>query len=162
TKIKIMKQKLKYVYKQLKLVLLKLFYSNRILAKIYYFFFDTSFNREMFSVIQGKRRYYRMSLDESKNKFQLVRNIHKIEKGISMKNRRAVFALDFIEETVETYLSLKSHSNNDSQMYWAKEVLNNYFEITDSNNPIIGKMKKKFRDNSDNFENKNIPYKSSE
>jgi nitroreductase len=157
-----MKQKLKYGYKQLKLVLLKVFYSNRILAKIYYFFFDTSFNREMFSVIQGKRRYYRMSLDESKNKFQLVRNIHKIEKGISMKNRRAVFALDFIEETVETYLSLKSHSNNDSQMYWAKEVLNNYFEITDSNNPIIGKMKKKFMDNSDNFENKNIPYKSSE
>jgi nitroreductase len=157
-----MKEKIKYIYKQLKLVLLKLFYSSRILAKIYYFFFDTSFNREMFSVIQGKRSYYRISLGNNKNKFQLVRNIHKIEKGISMKNRRAVFALDYIEETVETYLNLKNNLNNDSQMYWAKEVLYNYFEITDSNNPIIGKTKKKFLDNPDNFHFKNIPYKSSE
>lgn len=157
-----MKQKIKYLYEQIKLLLLKLFYSNRILAKLYYFFFDASFNREMFSVIQGKRNYYRMSSGQNKNKFQLVRNIHKIEKGISMKNRRTVFALDFIEETVEIYLSLKSNLNSDSQIYWAKEVLNNYFDITDANNPIIGKMKKKFMENADNFESHKIPYKSSE
>ncbi|WCM42246.1 nitroreductase family protein [Flavobacterium sp. CBA20B-1] len=157
-----MKKKIKYIYKQIKLVLLKLFYSNRTLAKLYYFFFDTSFNREMFSVIQGKRSYYRMSLGQNQNKYQLVRNIHKIEKGISMKNRRSTFALDFIEETVDTYLNLRNNLNIDSQISWAKEVLNNYFDITDSNNPIIGKMKKKFVETADNFEGQNIPYKSSE
>ncbi|MEY8861413.1 nitroreductase family protein [Tenacibaculum singaporense] len=157
-----MKQKIKYIYRQLKLALLKLFYSNRVLAKLYYFFFDTSFNREMFSVIQGKREYYKTSLEESKNKYQLVRNIHKIEKGISMKNRRTIFALDFIEETVETYLNLKNNLNIDSQISWAKEVLNNYFEIADSTNPIIGKMKNEFMRIPDTFERKNVPYKSNE
>ncbi|WP_223148914.1 nitroreductase family protein [Aquimarina sp. RZ0] len=80
-----------------------------------------------------------------------------------MKERRAVFALDYIEETVEAYIkvitgSLESVSRKNIK--WYSDVLTNYFEVVDSSNEKLRKLKTLFEKHIVNtgYENASIPY----
>jgi len=63
----------------------------------------------------------------------LRRNVHRLEKGLSMPERRAVFAQDFIEETVTLYGHLlASESAGAAETKWAHDVLDSYFASVDT------------------------------
>jgi nitroreductase len=66
------------------------------------------------------------------NLYLLRRNIHRIEKGILMRPRKNIFAVRFIEETVDCFNSVVqvSKQNDDPQVKWAYDVLTEYFKIT--------------------------------
>ncbi|MEL7148606.1 MAG: nitroreductase family protein, partial [Bacteroidota bacterium] len=56
-----------------------------------------------------------------------------IEKGLIMRPRRKVFALDYVEETVDSYLTLSNNVIDEDILEWAGQVLSNYFAVVEKN-----------------------------
>lgn len=109
-----------------------------------YFLFSKSFQHEKKMFLQARKQYLSTKYRKEQNLFLLRRNIHRIEKGLLMKNRRRVFALDYIVETVEMFKCISLNTNDDIQLQWAYDVLNEYFSVTDEV-PVIKKAKLKFK-----------------
>lgn len=79
----------------------------------------------------------------------LRRNTHRLEKGLIMRPRRDVFALDYIEETVRAYeaaLRAQADGNGppDEQLQWIGDVLAEYFAVTASH-PKIDPLRDRFQ-----------------
>jgi len=94
----------------------------------------------------------------------LRRLIHQLEKGLMHTPRRPLFALDYINQTVDLLINLsKGKSSQTTLLDWATDVLENYFDAVDSH-PVIDKAKKKFENR--NFVKRNspsqVPYKISD
>ncbi|MBK6267068.1 nitroreductase family protein [Marivirga sp. S37H4] len=159
--MKIVNEKLPYV-----------FYRNKVLASIYYFLFSRSFLRENKAVLNGKVQYLKQSQSNKANIFLLVRNTHKLEKGLLMRPRRAVFAASYIEETVSCFIKL-AESGDDihtPQFKWFYDVLDEYFAVVQGGDKTIdfqmGRFKAvvesiNFELKSKKIEQKSIPYKHS-
>lgn len=116
------------------------------LADLYYFLFSSDFSREHQKVLQGKYIHMKAFKEGNPNTFHLRRQIHRLEKGLSMKNRRKVFALDYIMNAVDNYkiLSEKPDTTGDvdeSVLRWSANVLQLYFNVTDHENPVIKKAR---------------------
>lgn len=61
--------------------------------------------------------------------FNFRRSIHRIEKGLIYKNRKDVFAEDYIGTTVTLYLKgRKGNQFDENTLKWGESVLNKYFE----------------------------------
>ncbi|UZD23032.1 nitroreductase family protein [Algoriphagus halophytocola] len=76
----------------------------------------------------------------------LVRNTHRLEKGLLMQPRRDVFAAEYIRETVDCYIGVKNGNPqyaDDLQLKWSRDVLNSFFEVVKSH-PIIDVEKARF------------------
>lgn len=74
------------------------------------------------------------------------RSIHRLEKGLSHPNKRSVFALGYIKQTVVT-LKIFAVEGSDAcdrgMLYWASEVLQRYFAQVDSV-PVVREANKIF------------------
>lgn len=85
-----------------------------------------AFLREIRVVSAGQRQFFR-------GRFRLHdpllrRNIHRLEKGLTMRPRAPVFAEEYILETVQAYAkAVASHSADPSEIAWAGDVLQTYF-----------------------------------
>lgn len=118
---------------------------SRISLAFFYFLFDHSFWREQYAATRGIIRY-RANNENSARLFLLRRNIHRLEKGLSMRPRRARFALDYIQETVEVHDFLRKEAgcaDTDPILEWATDVLQEFFRTVESN-AIIEKAKQQF------------------
>lgn len=71
--------------------------------------FGDSFARERQALVAGIQRYHREVPHEARNQALLRRRIHMLEKGLSMRPRRDVFALDYIGEAVAAYALRHAH-----------------------------------------------------
>jgi nitroreductase len=97
-------------------------------AKLYYAIFDNAFTREQVSVLAGQRAYHDSLLDPSGTMTILRRNVHRLEKGLLMRPRRIPFALDYIGETIDAFLTTSSLGTVDPrESAWANDVLAEYF-----------------------------------
>lgn len=118
-----------------------------IFSSLYYAIVSPQFRREHHAVIQGKLRYYANLKSAQDSIYLLRRNTHRLEKGLVMRPRRDIFALDYIEETVNTYSIALKHrekiSQDNSELRWTHDVLKEYFTVI-SSHPIIDKAKEKF------------------
>src|SRR5215217_8914390 len=106
------------------------FSKSRFLSSLYFLFFDDSFHREHQHVLTGKVKHLRDSKQLKSNYFLLVRNTHRLEKGLLMRPKRAVYGRDYIEETIDSFegvWSLKANNDN-PQMKWFTDVLYAYFD----------------------------------
>jgi len=116
-----------------------------IFSTIYYALFSRTYIREQRAVIAGLIRH----LDDLKENpcfFLLRRNIHRIEKGLVMPNRRSIFAKEYIGETVDFYkncIGKCSMEHLPPEIVWARDVLLSYFDSVGSD-PLISKAKKTF------------------
>ncbi|MBP9760709.1 MAG: nitroreductase family protein [Candidatus Magasanikbacteria bacterium] len=136
------------------------------LSKLYYVFFG-EFNREQQAVLNGILKH--TNTESGINQYTLVRNIHRIEKGIAMPDRRPVFATTYLKETIASYeITLKQYTHtNESihteQLLWAYDVLSHYFSIVDTSDPIIDGCKNIFYSLPQIVKNessqKKLPYK---
>jgi nitroreductase len=110
-----------------------------VLAGIYYGLINREMSRESRAVAAGQLRYDADHKSASVSYFLLRRNIHRLEKGLIMRPRRAEFATDFIVETVAIYQraveASASHWNN--ELTWAHDVLNEYFAVVGRGSPKI-------------------------
>lgn len=122
-------------------LLLPIVHRHRKLADFYYFLFSNDFSREHQKVLTGKYIHLKALKEGRPNAFHLRRQIHRLEKGLIMKNRRSLFALDYIGDAVKNYkiLSEKLDEGMDVDkglLLWASNVLQKYFNVVDHNEVI--------------------------
>lgn len=128
----------------------ELFGAHRLLSIPYSILTFPTFNREQFAVLRGRRDYYRNLSRRRRSRTELRRNVHRLEKGISMRPRRPVFALDYLDETIEFYEdAIASGSEVEggvetAELTWAHNVLADYFSIVDPANPVVAAAKGRF------------------
>lgn len=110
---------------------LRLIPASDFAASIYYAFLDPSFKRELAAVYAGKREQVVHKDRVTSARFTLRRNIHRLEKGLIMKDRRETFALDYIGETIScferVYPADLAELDRQSEIRWFVDVLTNYF-----------------------------------
>lgn len=110
-----------------------------------------AFAREHAAVATGRMRY-RADLQQARSaSYLLRRNTHRIEKGLIMPSRRAVFALEFIGETVAEFEAVVKgfragapDAALSSEVQWAADVLGQYFDVTDPDHPKLAALKPRF------------------
>ncbi|GAB4534194.1 MAG: hypothetical protein Tsb0014_20200 [Pleurocapsa sp.] len=72
----------------------------------------------------------RLNQDLSGSLYQLRRNIHRIEKGLSYQKLKSFFAEDYILETVNILNQIKANNpQQQNTIDWSEAVLNEYFKI---------------------------------
>ncbi len=140
------------------------------LSKVYYFLFSNDFARENNKVLKGKYEHLQALKNHKPNAFHLRRQIHRLEKGLIMKEKRSVFALDYIIDTVNNYKILLNSDlffgnqapNDKDLLVWASDVIQKYFDTVDSHE-IVLKAKEIFFSLNHNIESElhtqlSIPY----
>jgi len=122
------KHVLRRSWASVRLGILRIFSSNSLFAGIYYTFFSARFRREHLAVLAGRKRYFEELAGGSTSSPLLRRNIHRLEKGLIMRPRRAVFAEGFVEETVTAYRhACLTTGYSAAELKWARDVLEEYF-----------------------------------
>jgi nitroreductase len=99
-------------------------------AAWFYRLFSSAFSREQIAALAGRNAYRVKNGMGEVSSPRLRRNIHRIEKGLCMPNRRTVFALDYLNETVVCFAAcVKNPSQCLEELSWAHQVLTTYFEL---------------------------------
>ncbi|MDA8538529.1 nitroreductase family protein [Candidatus Pelagibacter bacterium] len=95
------------------------------------------FNREQQAVALGIYNFYKNSSSTKEINWSLLRrNTHRLEKGLIMKPQKKLFALNYIEETVNEFIKIKEEHDNQT-IKWTLNVLENYFSTVKLNNDLI-------------------------
>lgn len=108
-------------------------------AKIFVFF-GKDFDREISVAFKGRSIYRRGVAGASGcgAVYLLRRNTHRLEKALIMRPRRGVFALGYIEETVQMYQYVAGlPERDDSLVRWASDVLAEYFSVVDCDGSFV-------------------------
>ena len=111
---------------------------------------NPAFKREHRAMLVGKQRFHEISKKPQLSSSRLRRNTHRLEKGILSRPRREIFALDYIEETVQCYASALQETNvvfriSPEELQWARDVLVKYFDVTGPH-PTINRMREEFNE----------------
>jgi nitroreductase len=123
-----------------------------IISAFFMSFINFSFIREQHAVTSGIYKFYYRSI--KKINWSLIRrNTHRIEKGLIMKPQKKIFALNYIEETVNEYLKLEKNNENHT-VKWCTDILDTFFNTIQLNDKTK-KLKNKFDNHKLKFE---IPF----
>jgi nitroreductase len=82
---------------------------------------------------------YFLSIRSTYNYFDIIRDVHRIEKGLNMIPRRKEFALSYILKLVDSISVL-----DDADLAWSTSVLSEYFLVTSSSDKDYLLAKSKF------------------
>lgn len=98
-------------------------------SHIYYSMFSPAFIREHHAVLYGRMKYREDVRSGRGEGARLRRNTHRLEKGLISRPQRQVFAVDYIEETVESYeVAMGAQPGDDlEELAWSRDVLRSYF-----------------------------------
>lgn len=114
--------------------------SSRLGSSVYYSLFSRAFDREHHAVLLGRRKFTEQTRSQRASNFLLRRNIHRLEKGLSLTPRRPTFAADYIGETIEAYrlvrVAEQHRSQSSEELLWAFDVLTDYFAANASHPKI--------------------------
>ena len=107
---------------------LQVFSTHPFLANVYYLF-SQKFAREHQAVLKGRLAFRQQKGLQGTSHTLLRRNIHRIEKGLIMRPRKVVFALDYIQDTVEAFkAAVDNNAHCKDELRWALDVLSAYYE----------------------------------
>jgi nitroreductase len=104
-------------------------------GSMYLSLFSSSFARESRGVLFGVHKHLAKTRDLEAEAYTLRRNVHRIEKGLLMRPRRDVFAVEYIGETVNCFgrvveASAGKRADEIAQLSWAHGVLKQYFALS--------------------------------
>ena len=136
-----MNKQIKNMVKKLYVKALKIWLSvasrNSFFTKLHFLFIN-DFRLEQKGVLSGINRFNDELYKPQSSKFQLRRDIHRLEKGLIMKKRRDIFGLEYIDEAVNLYNV--AYENKDefdfNELKWAHDVLEQYFNIVSKNGKL--------------------------
>lgn len=136
-------------------------YKSGLLSSLYYAFLSSAFRREHQAVLAGKVKH----LKDENNYYLLVRNTHRLEKGLLMRPRRATFGKEYLAVTVDNFTKIcdtdKEFQEN-RQLKWFYDVLKEYFNVVTLDNdikPIKEKFENTISKYTQNFERRaKVPY----
>lgn len=99
-----------------------------------------------FDFSKAAYRYEKTASNGEFNLYILRRNIHRLEKGLTMRPMRREFALRFIEPTARGFCNMAAEKGFDdsSEYNWSAGVLKAYFEETSSDDSRYLSAKKCF------------------
>ena len=119
-------------------ILPKYFVVSPFFSSLYYLLFSSKFRREQHATLKGRLKYMGEVKADNSNRFTLVRNTHRIEKGLLMRPRKPIFALDYIEETMVAFEKIWDGTlvNQNRQQKWFYDVLNEYFTATEGQDAL--------------------------
>lgn len=81
-------------------------------------------------MLAGRARHYRELKTPALSSAQLRRNIHRLEKALIMQPRKDVFALDYIDQTVDLFERCRNKKMfSVAELAWAHAVLTEYFSV---------------------------------
>jgi nitroreductase len=144
-------------YVNINKAILSVFSSNRVFATVYAFVGALTFNREQYAVLRGRSNYYRNLTRERATHVELRRNIHRLEKGITMQPRRPVFARDYIDETIDFYEeAIKQYKENEDsldrmELEWAHDTLKAYFTLAAADDRIVKQARERYEESLKHF-----------
>jgi nitroreductase len=111
-------------------------------ASAHYLLLSRQFRREHRAVLAGRLAYERGLEAPLRSSPLLRRNVHRLEKGLVMQPRQAVFAEDYIEETVAELARLRASGGLDPiEDRWAADVLAEYFQVVLTDTPPIARAR---------------------
>ena len=99
------------------------------LGSLYYLLGSAAFRREHAATLRGRLAYRDQERTLGRHEYLLRRNVHMLEKGLVMRPRRPVFALEYIDATVRTYGAMRALYADEpdavdaAQLRWAHDVL---------------------------------------
>ncbi|WP_252699108.1 nitroreductase family protein [Natronosalvus vescus] len=108
---------------------------SRVLTSIY-FTLKGTFYQEQRAVLCGVAKYHEAEEQRDAPRHRIIRSIHRIEKGLSMRNRRPVFAESYVGNVVGDLKTAWNPEEDDEQLYWAIDVLANYFKTVEHTDAI--------------------------
>ena len=113
-----------------------------VLSGLYYALGSRTYDREHRATLTARAKYLRDVHTGDGNVFVLRRNIHKLEKALVMKPRRAVFALAYLRETVVSYADCVARMQagelaDCDTLEWSRQVLRVYFAAIQKSHPIV-------------------------
>ncbi len=155
------KRRIRKLWEHLDFLLMKYLSINPWTSSLYYALFNRSFDREHQAMLTGMLKFKETQLNNKRFTSSILRrNIHRLEKGILSRPRRELFALGYISETFaffkkELSLSPENRISSEKELSWAKDVLEEYFNITKSH-PKIDPLRTDFQKlslSSTNFKN---------
>ncbi|UCC29323.1 MAG: nitroreductase family protein [Phycisphaerales bacterium] len=120
------------------------------LCSVYYALCSASFWREHRGVAYGRLKHIKEAGNPVGSQYILRRNIHLLEKGLLMRPRGKVFALDYIQETVGCYARAFELGRTSPdlvsqvELQWASDVLSLYFDVAGAH-PIVDDLRNRFR-----------------
>jgi nitroreductase len=114
-------------------------------SRLYLRFASDELARETTAVSAGIAKYNRRGGSTS-DLYLLRRNVHMIEKGLTMQPRRDSFAADYIEATIAAYLRLAKTDGmpllGADEELWVSSVLGEYFSATQhAQSPAIARAR---------------------
>jgi len=127
---------LRALVKELQIVLAHIAAKRDALASAYYLIVCGQFAREHRAVLRGKIAYLNADYAKKTSIARLRRNIHRLEKGLIMRPRRAIFAEDYIVETVRDFKHACDGIVDEAERVWARDVLRFYFTVVGSSRKI--------------------------
>lgn len=106
---------------------------------------DGRFALEARRVLAGQVLHRDIEAAADGSRYTLRRNTHRLEKGLSMRPRRAVFALDYAKETVDALAATAAAgSSTDHDLFqWSCDVLDEYFQSCERH-PVIVEQQRRF------------------
>lgn len=134
----------KATYSRGKYMVLRTIATSRILTSLYYAF-APSYRREQRAVVAGLLKHIG-DVKKEASFYLLRRNVHRIEKGLVMPNRRSTFAVKYIGETVDYYQKCLNRCDGGAtpgELNWATEVLQHYFK-TMPDHPYVNRARDAF------------------
>lgn len=121
---------------------------NSPLLLSFFYYWKKSFYSEQKGIFAGQEFFRTAERSGEGVVYDLVRNIHRLEKGLSLKNLEPTFAEDYIGRTVSNLEELlKDYPNvgacQDDRLCWALDVLSRYFR-TVKTTPATGSARSTF------------------
>jgi len=93
---------------------------------------DEQLRAERAATLAGMAEFQRLKTGCEGTSPLLRRNVHRLEKGLCMPDRRSVFGIEYIDDTVALYARLAAQSDADAiEVQWAADVLARYFSVVD-------------------------------
>jgi nitroreductase len=134
------------------LVVLSIASNNRLFSIVYHWINFFPYSREQHAFVKAKYKNIRDVSNKGQYRSGLRRNIHRLEKGLIMRERRDVFGTGYIQDTVKKYVREVKKYNGSKQkqnvdldeILWARDVLEKYFASV-KKNPRIEKAKRIYK-----------------
>jgi nitroreductase len=103
--------------------------SSKRIAALGYALLSTRFDREMHAIAFARHRNLGNS-GASRSDYALRRGIHRLEKGLVMQPRAAVFGLDYINDVLKRFaVAVRTPEHDQHELRWAHDVLARYFSV---------------------------------
>ena len=108
-----------------KKIFVPVFSAHSFLASLYYLFFSTSFRKEQHLALLATK--YHLFGHKRAAYYRLRRNIHRLEKGLTVDSPKPHYAEGYILSAVWDYLTVKNYTNEKETICWASDVFEKYF-----------------------------------